>query len=47
LNVSAISGDLESAKRMNDLEKDMTQAQIAEEVALAKRCIESDYKDCE
>jgi hypothetical protein len=40
-------GGLKSAKRMNNLENDMTLAQIAEAVALAKRCIESDYKDCE
>jgi TPR repeat protein len=47
LNVSAISGDLESAKRMSGLEKNMTPQQITEAKALAKRCIESDYKDCE
>jgi hypothetical protein len=47
LNVAAMSGDLESAERMSDLEKDMTPQQITEAKALAKRCIESDYKDCE
>ncbi|MFT7178177.1 MAG: hypothetical protein ACI84B_000388 [Oceanospirillaceae bacterium] len=46
-NVAAKNGGLKSAKRMNDLAKDMTQAQIAEAVALAKRCIDSGYKDCE
>jgi hypothetical protein len=35
-NVSAISGGLESAKRMNDLAKDMTLAQIAEAASLKK-----------
>jgi hypothetical protein len=46
-NVAAMSGDLESAERMSGLEKDMTPQQITEAKALAKRCIESDYKDCE
>ena len=43
-NVAAIGGNLASSERMSGLEKDMTQAQIAEAVALAKRCIESDYR---
>jgi uncharacterized protein YehS (DUF1456 family) len=40
-NVAANNRGLKSAKRMNDLEKDMTQAQMA---ALAKKCIDSGYK---
>jgi hypothetical protein len=43
-NVSAISGGLESAKRMNDLAKDMTLGQIAEAVSLTKRFTDSVYK---
>jgi hypothetical protein len=46
-NVAANNGDLKSAKRMNNLEKAMPLAQIAETVALAKRFIDSDYKDCD
>jgi TPR repeat protein len=46
-NVAANNEGLKSAKRMSGLEKDMTPQQITEAKALAKRCIESDYKNCE
>jgi hypothetical protein len=45
-NISAASGDAGSSEQRSIIEQRMTHEQIAEAQAFARRCMASDYRDC-
>ncbi len=46
LNIVALQGDLEAAKNLNVIGKDMTPTQIGKAKLLARECVAKNYKGC-
>jgi TPR repeat protein len=46
-NISAANGQGYGSRERDEIEKSMTHEQIAEALALARRCMASDYQDCD
>ena len=46
-NISGANGVANGSEKRGEVEKRMTREQIAEAQALARRCMASDYQDCE
>ena len=47
LNIAGASGNEAARKERDNLEDDMTRAEISRATELARTCMTSDYKDCE
>ena len=47
LNIASANGEEAARERLDNLEDDMTRAEISRATELARTCITSDYKDCE
>jgi uncharacterized protein len=46
LNISAANGFTDAADHRDRIAEGMTPTQIEKALAMARRCMESDYKDC-
>ena len=47
LNIASANGEEAARERLDNLEDDMTRAEISRATELARTCMTSDYKDCE
>ena len=47
LNIAGANGDEAARKQRDNLEDDMTRAEISRATELARACMASDYQDCE
>ena len=47
LNIAGASGNEAARESRDNLEDDMTRAEISRATELARTCMASDYKDCE
>ena len=46
-NIAGANGDEAARKQRDNLEDDMTRAEISRATELARTCMTSEYKDCE
>ena len=47
LNIADANGDASARELRDNLERDMTRAEISRATELARACMASDYQDCE
>ena len=47
LNIADANGDASTRELRDNLERDMTRAEISRATELARACMASDYQDCE
>ena len=46
LNIAGANGKADARERRDELERDMTHAEISRATELARACMTSDYQDC-
>ena len=46
LNIAGANGKADARERRDELERDMTRAEISRATELARACMSSDYQDC-
>ena len=47
LNIAGANGNEVARENRDNLERDMTRAEISQATELARTCMASDYQDCE
>ena len=46
-NIAGANGKADARERRDELERDMTRAEVSRATELARACMTSDYQDCE
>ncbi len=46
LNIAGANGKADARERRDELERDMTRAEVSRATELARACMSSDYQDC-